>query len=603
MYFYYKYIFVVRLMTVVFLYCSGIGMTKDTLINHLGNIAKSGTRAFMEALHVDVDISIIGLFGVGFYSAFLISDKVTVVTKHNDDVQYLWESSAGGSFTIRPDLGEPLVRGTKIILHIKEGHAEFLQLEEITSIINKHSQFIGYPIKLINQCTNGVCYDEQILNSIKPIWTRRPNNISQGEYAEFYKSLSADWNDHLAVKHFSVEGFLRFTAMLFIPKHLTSCNDLFLNEQKSNIKLYVKHVFITEYSEDILPKYMNFVKGIVDSDDLPLNISRQMLQQNKILKVIKWHLTKKCLQLFEELAEDKDLYKQFYNQFSSNLKRGIQEDSCHRNKIRLADLLRYYTSASGDELCTLKDYVERMKENQKYIYYITGESRAQVSNSPLIERTKQCGFEIIYMTDNVDEYVVQILKDYDDISMVSVTKEGLELLETYEENQKCNNDNIKFTNLCKVIKDILHNKVDKVIVSNRLVQSPCCIVTPKYSWSGNMTRIKKAQTFRNMIIVDYMSATRNHLEINPDHPIIKMLKRQAESGNGVVADLVMVLFETSMLTAGFGLQEPQRYTSRIIDFIKFGLGIDETLPLVKCYVFDMMNREEEECEARMFELD
>lgn len=578
-------------------------MTKDTLINYLGTIAKSGTRAFMEALHDDVDISIIGLLGLGFHSVFLVSDKVTVVTKHNDDVQYLLESSAGGSFTVRPDLGEPLGRGTKVILHIKEDYAEFLQLEQIISIINKHSQFIGYPIKLVNQRTNGVCLDEKILNSIKPIWTRKPDDISQEEYAEFYKSFSANWDDHLAVKHFSVEGFLRFTAMLFIPKHLTTSHDLILSKQDSNIKLYVKHIFVTEYSEELLPKYLNFVNGIVDSDDLPLNISRQMLQHNKILKVIKWHLTKKCLQLFEELAEDKDLYKQFYNQFSRNLKLGIQEDNCHRNKIRLADLLRYHTSASGDDICALKDYVERMKKNQKYIYYITGENRVQVSNSPLIERTKKCGFEIIYMTDNIDEYVVQKLKYYNDISMVSVTKEGLELLATYEENQKCYNNQIKFTNLCKVIKGILDNKVDKVIVSNRLVESPCCIVTPRHSWSGNMMRIKKGQTFRNMITVNHMAATRNHLEINPDHQIIKILKQQAETGNGVVTDLVMLLFETSLLTAGFGLHEPQRYTSKITEFIKLGLGIENPLPMTKFYAFNVVNREEDECETRVFELD
>ena len=645
---------------------SGIGMTKTDLINNLGTIARSGTRHFMELLNAGADISMIGQFGVGFYSSYLVANKVVVISKSNDDEQYRWESIANSTFqvvkdTILNDKSNAIGRGTKIILYLKDECVEFLEERKLKDLIKKHSEFISFPIELwIEKTTEKevdddeddekkedekkdekkeeekkeekkegeeekkeekkeeekkegeekkdeekkdeekkedegpkvedtkeekkekkkkkikeVTHEFERVNNTKPIWLRKKEDVTKEEYANFYKSITNDWEDHLACIHFTMEGHLEIKGILFVPKRAPF--DLFeANKKKTNIKLYVRRVFIMDDCDELIPEYLGFIKGVIDSDDLPLNISRESLQQNKILKAIKKSITKKCIELFFQIAENAEDFKKFYEQFSKNLKLGIHEDAT--NRAKLAELLRYYSTKSGEEMVSFKQYIERMQPKQKYIYYITGESKSVVAASPFIEKLKEKGIEVLYLTDPIDEYCIQQLKDFDGKQLKCCSKEGLDLEDTEDEKKAFEELKTQYEPVCKKIKEILDNKVEKVVVGERLDESPCVLVTSEFGWTANMERIMKAQALRDNSMTSYMISKKT-LEINPKHGIIKELKAQLEkdSNSSNIKDTIWLLYDTSLLNSGFSIEDPNAFAKRTYKMILFGLQ-DDSLP-------------------------
>merc|ERR1712233_116948 len=479
---------------------------------------------------------------------------------------------------------------------LEGGPVRTLEERRLKDLVKKHSEFIGFPIELYvekskekegtdseeeeeekkeegkdtdepqieevdeakeaedkkkkTKKVKEVSHEWEQLNKTKPIWMRKSEDVTNEEYASFYKSLSNDWEDHLAVKHFSVEGQLEFRALLFVPRRAPF--DLFETKKKrNNIKLYVRRVFIMDDCDELMPEWLNFVKGVVDSEDLPLNISRETLQQNKILRVIKKNLVKKCLEMFAEIAEKKDDYKKF------------------------SELLRFNTSKSGDEQISLKEYVDRMKEGQNDIYYITGESIAQVSSSPFLETLRKKGLEVLYMVDPIDEYTVQQLKEFDGKKLKSVTKEGLEI-DDEDEKKKMEELKAEFEPLTKLMKEVLGDKVEKVVVTSRMADSPCVLTTSEHGWSANMERIMKAQALRDSSMTSYM-VSKKTMEVNPKHSIMTELRKKAaaDKSDKTVKDLIWLLFDTSLLTSGFNLDEPTQFAGRIHRMIKLGLSIDD----------------------------
>ncbi|XP_017554459.1 endoplasmin [Pygocentrus nattereri] len=601
---------------------TGIGMTKEELVKNLGTIAKSGTSEFLNKMtemqaEGQSTSELIGQFGVGFYSAFLVADRVIVTSKHNNDTQHIWESDSNEFSVIEDPRGDTLGRGTTITLVLKEEASDYLELETIKNLVRKYSQFINFPIYVWSSKTETVeepideeeaeaekdttedeaeveeedeekdkpktkkvektVWDWELMNDIKPIWQRPAKEVEEDEYRAFYKTFSRDTEEPMSHIHFTAEGEVTFKSILFVPASAPrGLFDEYGSKKNDFIKLFVRRVFITDDFHDMMPKYLNFVKGVVDSDDLPLNVSRETLQQHKLLKVIRKKLVRKTLDMIKKIAEEQYNDK-FWKEFGTNIKLGVIED--HSNRTRLAKLLRFQTSHSDSVLASLEQYVERMKEKQDKIYFMAGTSRKEAESSPFVETLLKKGYEVIYLTEPVDEYCIQALPEFDGKRFQNVAKEGVKFDESDKAKEKREALEKEYEPLTTWMKDnALKDQIEKAVLSQRLTKSPCALVASQYGWSGNMERIMKAQAYQTGkdISTNYYASQKKTLEINPRHPLIKeMLKRVKDNAEDQTAsDLAVVLFETATLRSGYQLADTKAYGDRIERMLRLSMNID-----------------------------
>jgi len=613
---------------------TGIGMTKDNLINNLGTIAKSGTSEFLKAMEDEEtdSSSLIGQFGVGFYSSFLVADWVTVVSKHNDDDQYIWESDAENGFKVYKDpRGNTLGRGTEITLNLREDALEYLDDDTLRELITKYSQFINFPIYLWTTTTETVdekiedeetteTVDEkkdeekkdeekdkdsddeddvedvedeeekkpkfkkvertvtkwQLMNENKPIWTRKPKDITKEEYVEFYQAFARVSDDPLAHIHFRAEGETDFRCLLYIPGRAPQEFMTHVNENISPIKLYVKRIFITDEMPDFIPRWLTFVRGLVDSDDFPLNVSRETIQHLPILKVIQKKVVSKAIEMFTKLQKNEEKFNTFMKEFGTSIKLGVVEDHTHRNK--LAKLLRFHSS-HGKKLVTLQDYISRMRKGQEQIYYLTGASLEEIKKSPFIENVVNRGYEVLYCPEPIDEYVFSSMPEYEGKKFQDIAKVGLKFGDEDEETEEYfKSMNEKFKPLADYLKETLKDYIESVTVSNRLTKSPCAIVANEYGWSGNMERLMNAQAIptQDQYMKIIYSGQRKHMEINPKHPVIESLLDKVNDGktNKATEELSMVLFETAMLRSGYTIKDNKKFADRIDRILRKNLGVE-----------------------------
>jgi len=652
---------------------TGVGMSKADLINNLGTVAKSGTTNFLEAMAEGGDANLIGQFGVGFYSAFLVADKVTVTSKCNDDpVQHVWESSADASFTVVEDpRGNTLGRGSRVTLHLKEDAHDYLSEDKLKESAKKYSQFIQFPIyvKVKKEVdadaeedddddkedeekddveakdddekeeeekkvpTKKTVYEWEQVNTQKAIWLRSKEDVTEEEYNEFYKSISKDYLDPLAYTHFNAEGEIEFKSILFLPKKAPfDMMDSYWTK-KSEVKLFVRRVLVADKFDELLPRYLNFVRGVVDSDDLPLNVSREQLQQNKIMKVISKKLVRKILELMKKLAkegdgdeddekeEDEDkadekeekkdkkdddsTWLKFWKEFNKNLKMGCYEDDSNRSK--LSKLLLFTTTKSENKEINLDKYLDRMQESQESIYYMSGESLEVMQKAPALQVFKKKDLEVLMLSDHLDEPCIQKLADYEGKKFVSIQKADVKLDESEEEKKRFTKLKDMYKPLTDWWKEKLTDftekgamkdagvKIEKVELSKRLTDSPVVVVTSQFGYSAQQERVMKAQSFQNKDQVNMMSG-RKTLEINANHPVVADLlgKVKADKDDKAALDTAQVLFQTALIESGYEIADPSALVNRVYRLMSKELGVDPDAPIKEVEVPDAEEEEEEE---------
>jgi heat shock protein beta len=611
---------------------TGVGMTQEHLSKFLGTIAKSGTADVFEKVEEaqgsDAVSDLIGQFGVGFYSSFLVADRVMVTSKHNDDDQYIWESDGGEGYSIIKDpRGNTLPRGTCISLYLKEEAHEFLKTDAIKNLVNKYSQFINFPISIWQEVEeerevefteeeleeqritkeaekevdgededDAEVKDEEdeeeaapatktemvkenkfvVENSVKPIWTRAADEITDEEYTEFYRSISNNKDEPAARTHFSAEGEIGFKAMLFIPGG--AAKDLYTDyggKKAKSIKLYVRRVFITDDFTDMMPKYLNWLVGVVDSDDLPLNVSREQLQQDKLLKVIKKKLVRKALDMIKKL--DSEAFATFWDNFGTSIKLGVIEDSTNRN--RLAKLLRF-TSSNSEELTSLEDYVERMKEKQDKIFFLGCNGLEECKRSPFTERLIKKEYEVLYLTEPVDEYAIQALPEFDGKRFQNVAKEGLDIDQSSKAKKQQEAYKTEFEPLINWLKtNGLKDRISDAVIAESVDSSPAVLVASAYGWSGNMKRIMEAQAYKTRAdsSQDFYAKQKQKLGINPRHPLIKSLNEriQADENDAEAKQNAQLMFDTAVLRSDFDIADKAEFAERILGVMYGSLGIEK----------------------------
>jgi len=656
---------------------TGVGMTKDDLVNNLGTVAKSGTANFVKAMQAGAeDSTLIGQFGVGFYSVYLVADRVRVVSKNNDDDQYIWESDANASFTIAKDpRGDTLGRGTEITLFLKPDATEFQDQDKLKSLVGHYSEFITFPIYVNASSTETYEVEEEPVdveetpedeekaaektsaeedaeleavdedegaeapktrtetrtvwnwervNEVKAIWTRSKDDISDEEYESFYHSLQkTDITDPLTWIHFQAEGEIEFKSILYVPGQAP--RDLYtrFENKQADIKLYVRKVLITDDFDDFLPRYLNFIAGVVDSDDLPINVSRETLQENKILRVIRKKLVRKVLEMLRKLAETDEAaddeedeeddevvdtsddaesdskkegeeaaeeeeeaageeegsaeYNKFWEEFGKNIKLGVMDDAANRGK--LVKLLRFVTSESDGKWTSLEQYVDRMKDWQDSIYYIAAENTEACEKSPFMARWRAKGLEVLYFVDALDEYMVSHIADFDGIKLVAITKEGIKFGDEDEsltqKREQLYAD--KYVALTTALKTLYGDKISRVTMSQRVVDSPAVMVTSQWGYSANMQRIMKAQTFASGEKNSPMYGTGSAiLELNPRHPIVSKLNdlMVSDSEKEATKDLAWLLYDTALINSGFDIADTNHFSTRVHRIMKSSMGLD-----------------------------